>query len=449
MRIQRNQSGQPSGAQGRPSTPQPSAEDTAKRRTAAQPAPEPEPDPEPEYEDYDDEEEERPRRRRFPIALIIIVVFLALVVAAGWQVLQLYNEVGGRTGSLGDEVTVTIEEGANANQIARQLAEAGIVEHEWLFRAYAQYSGKAGDLQPGEITLRSGMSYNDILQQLSQQRVFRKTVTVTFPEGYTAVAIAQLMEENGLCTASDFLACANGDAYTEKDGSEAVADFSDYDFWNQIPDNEGRLLRCEGYLFPDTYEFFEDDTIENYVRTFYNQFQKVISDLTDQIDANPDDCINSIDDAVILASFIQEEAGLESEDYKVSACFHNRLESDDPQWADHRLESNASSYITNDADNNYLWNSPMAEYMGWVEAGAIPEEVLAAYDTYRISGLPAGAISNPGKAAIEAALNPDQEYIDEGYYFFVTGNPNGDYPGEYFYAKTANEHEANKDKAGW
>lgn len=442
MRIQRNQNGQSANPNGR-STARPAAQDTVREPAASRPVEEPEQD----YEDDEDYEEEP--RRRFPIGIVILVLFLALIAAAGWQVFQLYNEVGGRTGSLGEEVTITIEDGANANQIARQLAEAGIVEHEWLFRAYAQYSGKASGLQPGEITLRSGMSYNDILQQLSQQRVFRKTVTVTFPEGYTAVAIAQLMEENGLCSASDFLACANGDAYIEKDGSEATADFSDYDFWNQIPDNEGRLLRCEGYLFPDTYEFFEDDTIENYVRTFYNQFQKVISDLTDQIDANPDDCINSIDDAVILASFIQEEAGLESEDYKVSACFHNRLESDDPLWADHRLESNASSYITNDADNNYLWNSPMAEYMGWVEAGAIPEEVLAAYDTYRISGLPAGAISNPGKAAIEAALNPDQEYIDEGYYFFVTGNPNGDYPGEYFYAKTANEHEANKDKAGW
>ena len=397
MRIQRNQNGQSANPNGR-STARPAAQDTVRQPAASRPVEEPEQD----YEDDEDYEEE-PRRRRFPIGIVILVLFLALIAAAGWQVFQLYNEVGGRTGSLGEEVTITIEDGANANQIARQLAEAGIVEHEWLFRAYAQYSGKASGLQPGEITLRSGMSYNDILQQLSQQRVFRKTVTVTFPEGYTAVAIAQLMEENGLCSASDFLACANGDAYIEKDGSEATADFSDYDFWNQIPDNEGRLLRCEGYLFPDTYEFFEDDTIENYVRTFYNQFQKVISDLTDQIDANPDDCINSIDDAVILASFIQEEAGLESEDYKVSACFHNRLESDDPLWADHRLESNASSYITNDADNNYLWNSPMAEYMGWVEAGAIPEEVLAAYDTYRISGLPAGAISNPGKAAIEAA----------------------------------------------
>lgn len=439
MRIQRNQNGQSANPNGR-STARPAEQDMVREPAASLPVEE----PETEYEDDEDYEEE-PRRRRFPIGIVILVLFLALIAAAGWQVFQLYNEVGGRTGSLGDEVTITIEDGANANQIARQLAEAGIVEHEWLFRAYAQYSGKASGLQPGEITLRSGMSYNDILQQLSQQRVFRKTVTVTFPEGYTAVAIAQLMEENGLCSASDFLACANGDAYTEKDGSEATADFSDYDFWNQIPDNEGRLLRCEGYLFPDTYEFFEDDTIENYVRTFYNQFQKVISELTDQIDANPDDCINSIDDAVILASFIQEEAGLESEDYKVSACFHNRLES-----AGMPLQSNASCDIMQDNDNNYLWNSPMAEYMGWVEAGAIPDDVLAAYDTYNhVTGLPAGAISNPGKAAIEAALNPDQEYIDEGYLYFVTGNPEGDYPGQYFYAKTLDEHNSNVKKAGW
>ena len=66
-----------------------------------------------------------------------------------------------------------------------------------------------------------------------------------------------------------------------------------------------------------------------------------------------------------------------------------------------------------------------------------------------ISGLPAGAITNPGIDAIAAALNPDQEYLDEGYYFFVTGNPNGDHPGEYFYAKTADEHHQNCIIAGW
>ena len=102
-----------------------------------------------------------------------------------------------------------------------------------------------------------------------------------------------------------------------------------------------------------------------------------------------------------------------------------------------------------DYENNYLWNSPTAEYMGWVAAGGIPEDILNLYDTYRVRGLPAGPISNPGYAAIEASLNPDEEYLREGYYFFVTGHPNSDVAGQYFYAKTANEHQANVNRAGW
>ena len=73
----------------------------------------------------------------------------------------------------------------------------------------------------------------------------------------------------------------------------------------------------------------------------------------------------------------------------------------------------------------------------------------ALYDTYAISGLPAGPISCPGYAAMEAALNPDEEYISEGYYFFVTGHPGTDVAGQYFYAKTADEHYQNCVKAGW
>ena len=439
MRIQRNDG---SGAG-----------DTSRRVYHAKPqmqpeAPAPQSRPEEEADEYDaeDDGDERPRRR-FPVGLVIVLVFAVLVAVGGWKGMQLYGELAGSGDSvMGEAVTVEVAEGANASSIADQLEENGVIQNGWLFKLYARYSGKASNLQPGPVELRAGMSYNEILDAISEQRVFRNTTTVTFPEGSTAVAIAQLMVDNGLVDSVDqFLACANGESYTEKDGSQAQADFSDYTFWAQMPDNPGRLFKCEGYLFPDTYEFFDDDTVENYVRTFYNQFALETEGLQELVDADPDDCINSLDDAVILGSFIQEEAGMAAEDYKVSACFHNRLES-----AGMPLQSNASCDIMQENDNNYLWNSPMAEYMGWVEAGAIPEEVLAAYDTYdHVTGLPAGAISNPGIDAIKAALEPDQEYLDEGYLYFVTGNPNGDYPGQYFYAKTLEEHNANVEKAGW
>lgn len=381
-----------------------------------------------------EEEETEHTKRRFPFGCLIVLIVLALVAFGGYKIFQFYGEIDG-SNELGEEQTVTIEQGSSVGTIATQLKDAGIIQYDWLFKEYVKYSGKAGGIQYGDFTLRSGMDYNDIIQIISTE-VRRPTTNVTIPEGTTAVGVAQIFVDAGLVDSVDtFLDCANG-----TDGS----DFSQYSFWTQIPD-DNRLMKCEGYLFPDTYNVYADEDVYYYVDTLYSEFQAKTESLTDTINAKG----TTMDDVVKLASFIQEEAGLESEDAKVSACFHNRLESSDPLWADHKLESNACSYITQDVENNYLWNSPTAEYYGWPEAGSIPEEVLNQYDTYRISGLPAGPISCPGYAAIEAALNPDQEYLDEGYYFFVTGHPDTDVAGQYFYAKTADEHEVNVEKAGW
>ena len=341
----------------------------------------------------DDEENEQPRRR-FPFGCLIVLVILALVGFGGYKVSQFYAELDGQK-TLGPTQTITAPEGSSV----------------------------------------AGMAYNDIIKALSVV-TRRATVNVTIPEGTTAVGVAQIFVDAGLVDDVDtFLSCANG-----SDGT----DWSKYDFWNAIPDND-RLMKCEGYLFPDTYNLYKDESVAYYVDALYGEFASKTADLADTAAAKG----TSLDDVVKLASFIQEEAGLESEDARVSACFHNRLESSDPQWAEHKLESNASSYIMQDSENNYLWNSPTAEYFGWPEQGAIPDDVLALYDTYAISGLPAGPISCPGYAAMEAALNPDEEYISEGYYFFVTGHPGTDVAGQYFYAKTADEHYQNCVKAGW
>lgn len=377
---------------------------------------------------------ERRPRRRVPVGCVILVIFVALLAFGGFQVMRLYDEVDGGS-VLGEEQTITVEQGSSVGAIAAQLKEAGIIQYDWLFKEYVQLSGKASGIQYGDFALRSGMDYNSIIQTLSQE-TRRPTTDITIPEGTTAVGVAQIFVDAGLVDSVDtFLSCANG-----LDGS----DFSQYSFWNEIPDN-GRLMKCEGYLFPETYNVYADEDVYYYVDTLYAEFEKQTAALADTIAEKG----TTLDDVVKLASFIQEEAGVPEEDPKVSACFHNRLESDDPLWAEHKLESNACSYITQDVENNYLWNSPTAEYYGWPEQGAIPEDVLELYDTYRISGLPAGPISCPGYAAIEAALNPDQQFIDEGYFFFVTGHPDTDVAGQYFYAKTADEHQVNVEKAGW
>ena len=431
MRINRNETS--AGNQ----TPRPAPQPQQKAAPAQQPREkkeEPETPRPARKEKPKAKKKERRPRRRVPVGCVILVIFVALLAFGGFQVMRLYDEVDGGS-VLGEEQTITVEQGSSVGTIAAQLKEAGIIQYDWLFKEYVQLSGKASGIQYGDFALRSGMDYNSIIQTLSQE-TRRPTTDITIPEGTTAVGVAQIFVDAGLVDSVDtFLSCANG-----LDGS----DFSQYSFWNEIPDN-GRLMKCEGYLFPETYNVYADEDVYYYVDTLYAEFDKQTAALADTISEKG----TTLDDVVKLASFIQEEAGVPEEDPKVSACFHNRLESDDPLWAEHKLESNACSYITQDVENNYLWNSPTAEYYGWPEQGAIPEDVLELYDTYRISGLPAGPISCPGYAAIEAALNPDQQFIDEGYFFFVTGHPDTDVAGQYFYAKTADEHQVNVEKAGW
>ena len=155
--------------------------------------------------------------------------------------------------------TVSIEQGSSVSSIATQLKDAGIIQYDWLFKQYAKYSGKADGIQYGDFTLRSGMSYNDIIKTLSEV-VRRATTDVTIPEGTTAVGVAQIFVDAGLVDDVDtFLNCANG-----TDGS----DFSQYDFWNQIPDKAGRLTaaaRATSSPTP-TNSYEDDDRSDYYVR---------------------------------------------------------------------------------------------------------------------------------------------------------------------------------------
>lgn len=367
--------------------------------------------------------EQRPRRRRRGPSgcLIVLLLFVVLLIGGGIYGASVIGEIAGKNATT-EEVTVTVEQGEGPTTIANRLADAGVIKRPLVFRYYLRYKEAAGSLQYGEFTLCKGANYDDIIETLSQY-VKRDTVTVTFPEGLTAQRMAQLMEENGLCTAEEFLACANGE-----DGS----DFSQYEFWNEIPDDPDIFMKCEGYLFPNTYEFFQDDTVYNYVNTFYAEFDRQV---TPELRQQAADQGFTLEEAVTLASFVQEEAG-NAEDARVSAVFHNRLAEGSPYP---RLESNVSSYVQNPDDNNYIYNWIAPYYGGWDN---IPANIYAAYNTYEKEGLPAGPVSNPGIEAIKAALNPDEEYLAEKYYFFVT-----DKNGKYYYAKTISEHERNKSIA--
>ena len=353
---------------------------------------------------------------------ILLVVLVLLAAAAAVGALLAVREIRG-SGTDGKEtVTVEIAQGSSVGTIASGLRQAGVIRFPRLFRWYVGHEDAAAKLQYGTFELTPGMSYDALIEALSEYAK-ADSVRLTFPEGTTAIAIARKMEEADLCTAEEFLEEAN------------TGDFSEYTFWQYVPSDEeapDRFMKCEGYLFPDTYDFRLDDTVHNYVATFYAHFDQQFTDaMYDELKQQD----LTLPRVITLASFVQEEAG-NDQDSNVAQVFRNRLTEGSPYP---KLQSNASSYVQSDSDNNYLWNWVAPWYGGWDK---IPENIRSAYDTYTCDGLPAGPISNPGVAAIQAALAPQPDEEVKDCYFFVT-----DLSGHYYYAKTYSEHQVNCQKA--
>ena len=226
------------------------------------------------------------------------------------------------------------------------------------------------------------------------------TVRITIPEGASAADIGDLMEQNGLFTRSEFLAEVNrGNA--------------DSPLVQEIGDWENRAFLLEGYLFPDTYEFYRDDSPERVIQKLLDNLEKKITG-TQKARAKEFDM--TMDEVLTLASIIQAEAGDPAQMKTVSSVLHNRLNSKSHPKLEcdvtiFYLEQEVQPYLTEDKDR---FNS--------------------FYNTYKCTGLPEGPICNPGMDAINAALNPEQT----DYFYFAT-----DKAGKYYYAKTLAEHQKN------
>lgn len=223
------------------------------------------------------------------------------------------------------------------------------------------------------------------------------TVRITFPEGYTVTQMAQLLEENNVCTFDSFLT--------------AVGNTSEmnYRFINEIDNTEERAFVLEGYVFPDTYEFYFEESAEKALSRFLKNTE---AKLTDEMYTQAETLGYTMDEIIAIASIIQKEADVEGEMGKVSSVIHNRLNASynrlECDVTIHYLEKYVKPYLTGDVNRyNELYN------------------------TYKCYGLPAGPICNPGIAAIQAALYPE----DTDYMFFFT-----DKDMNYYYSKTYNEH---------
>ena len=273
------------------------------------------------------------------------------------------------------------------------------------------FVGKANSLKAGTYILSKNMSIKEIVNILEEGVPARTAVRVLIPEGYTVEAIADVLTEQGVLT----------EASTFKTLCKTTDAFSKYNFLSELTGEEDRMYALEGYLFPDTYEFYLGSAAEEVIDRLLTRYYEIYSG--EYVDRAAEIGMTR-DQVMILASIIEREARADEDFAKVSAVFHNRLK------AGMKLESCATlSYATG---TNRL--SFTAQEMA----------IVSPYNTYLNSGLPIGPICNPGDAAIRAALYPNEEYLEEGYLYFCNANPNES--SKLLFSKTYEEHQANVDK---
>ncbi len=236
------------------------------------------------------------------------------------------------------------------------------------------------------------------------------TVTVTFPEGFTLVQIAERLEENEVCSASRFIELTNDRTYIQS---------LSYSFLNEIKNQQDRAFILEGYIFPDTYEFYRGESEEKALSRFLDNTQRK---LTAGYRQRASELGYTLDEIITLASIVQEESYTNDSVKNVASVLHNRLKS--PSFP--KLQCDVTIHYVNDyvTDSKYLSSTD-----GYAEK----------YNTYKCEGLPVGAICNPGLASIEAALYP----AETDYYYFVT-----DSDWNYYYAETYAEHKKNCNAVG-
>ena len=302
-----------------------------------------------------------------------------------------------------DMVYVSIPDNADYSEIIDILDENGLIKQKLFCKMFIKFR-KLDEKQylSGVYYLNSKMGVEGMLKDIMAAPVTADTVTLSFPEGWTIQQIFEKLEKYEVADSAKL--------YT----AIRTADFG-YDFTGKIDASSDRYLSLEGYLFPDTYDFYVDADTNYVIRKFLSNFDEK---WTDEYQKRAEKLGYSMDEIITIASIIQKEAANAEQMKTISSVIHNRLK--DP-----------ANYPTLGCDSTAIY---ISNYVAPVIGEAQGKVYYDKYDTSAIKGLPPGPICNPGMDAIEAALYP----ADTNYYFFAHDNA-----GKIYVASTYKEHKNN------
>ncbi len=343
----------------------------------------------------------------------LVLVASVLLAAFGWKCV---DEICALTAE-DEAVVVSVAEGSRMTDIADMLKSADLIENKGLFKLYCMFSGAEDKIDPGTYELNKVYDYRALVYGMMETGENRATVMVTVPEGYELDDIFAMLQENKVCTVEKL--------------QEAAATY-EFDHWFLKDLEYGDYRRLEGYLFPDTYEFYVDDAPENVLAKFLRNFDNKVTDemraalpglnelLRSRMEEGgfTEDEIAAAEltfhDIVIVASLVEKEAVSVSESGEIASVIYNRLCSRLYPC----LNIDATIQYVLPERKDVLTNADKA--------------VISPYNTYTNAGLPVGPIANPGMNALRAALYP----MNTDYYFYAL-----DPSGVHHFSETVYEHQ--------
>lgn len=303
-------------------------------------------------------------------------------------------------------VTVTIPAQSDTASVIDILSENKLIKHKNFCKIFAKIMEYRDDnYLTGIYYVTESMGVEKMLSTFKSSSVTGETVTLTFPEGYTLDQIVEKLDKNEVCEASVMYK-----VLSEVDFS------SEFSFIKDIQNKEQRYQLLEGYMYPDTYDFYKGENASSIVRKFLRNFQEK---WTKDYENKAQELGMSVDEIIRLASIIEKEAANAEQAPLVSSVLHNRLNK--PGLYPSLQCDSTTEYINEYIAKKVTDTFQLAAY-------------TSRYSSYKCEGLPAGAICNPGNTSINAALYPK----NTGYYFFAHDNTK-----KIYLAKTDAERQAN------
>ena len=319
--------------------------------------------------------------------ILCVIIFILFVVCAGVGV---FSYMLGSPNKDGKVVTFTVEKGKSYSNIASVLKENDLIRNELVYKVYIKLNTPTKSLEAGEYNIKNDLTVKELISELEKgTKTHAKTITVKFLEGKNMRSVIKTITSNFNIEEKDIL-----DKLKDTEYLDTL--IKDYWFLTDDIKNKNIYYSLEGYLFPDTYEFYENASIDDIFRKLLNNMNKKLESYKDEVEKSK----YSIHEMITLASIIELEAGNAGDRKGVAGVFYNRLKGG---WS---LGSDVTTYYAEKIDNF---------------SRDLKKSELSNCNSYNTRSscmngkLPVGPICNPGKESIIATIEP----TSHKYYYFV------------------------------